>query len=289
MTNYRREATALGLALCWLALTVNAHDGKTSPTSNLVQVSTTTIGLRGLDRPSLSPLPAVQFFRQRGQVLETHLFLSSPGGMRLHLSGTVTGPHWATVQRLVDDSSGWWIQLEGAGEPFETATLLEALAREDAFRIGDEKDFSVRWANGGSIHRRVRAESSGFRTLGAELSASAEGGRFLAAMPPKLDEALAFLDGAVGLEGEMEPATWPPLPAEWRSLIEVLRGARPDLFDSSRDASETASLWRIEYRTLHKGIHVGQALAEEISQYSSLPEWIRRGLRQSSSEDQRQR
>lgn len=183
----------------------------------------------------------LQITEKRSGELASRRLVEAPDGHRVVLTSSTRGYNGTLLRRLVDDETGWWVELE-IGFGFETEDLKEFLNRvgDRITEPGATLRFTLRTSE--SIHHEAEVPVAGqthlaAEALGRELAGTPEGQALADSIPPGLLPALAFLDqhteithieGVITLTrllAALEPAIADPAssPGRWRFETEEPR------------------------------------------------------------------
>jgi len=140
---------------------------------------------------------ALQITERRSGALITRQLVEPPVGHRAVVTKSTNGYAGSFLTQLVDDETGWWIELE-IGLGFETENLKEFLNRvgdrinepgatlQFALRTGENVHHEAEVPVAGQIHLAAEA-------FGKELAGTPEGRALAESIPPGLVPTLAFL------------------------------------------------------------------------------------------------
>jgi len=177
---------------------------------------------------------ALQITERRSGALITRQLIEPPSGNRVVVTKSTNGRAGSFLTQLVDDETGWWIELE-IGLGFETENLKEFLNRvgDRINEPGATLQFALR--TGENLHHEAEVPVAGqihlaAETLGKELAGTPKGRALAESIPPGLVPTLAFLsqhtegtyaEGVVTLArllAALEPAIADPAtsPGRWR-------------------------------------------------------------------------
>jgi|GEM_PF-3034601 len=188
----------------------------------------------------------LQITERRSGVFITRRLIEAPAGHRVVLTRSTKGYAGTFLNQLVDDETGWWIELE-IGFGFETENL-----KEFSNRVGDKINepgatlqFTLRTSE--NVHHEAEVPVAGQIHLAAEafgegLAGTSQGRALAESIPPGLVPTLAFLH-------QHTEATYIEGVATLTRLVAALEPA-------VADPTTSPGRWRFEAEESHKGFTV---------------------------------